>query len=212
MTSIKHFLAEQKDKKALIPVEEERQPKAKRLMKLLTKKNITVASLIAVIGVAVYLNWAFNPDYKLDATNTLTGDAQAGAGDKTLGDTIMVDSEAADADSFFAASLVDRQRARDQAVETLQAVVYNAESMPDVKNNALAEIASIAKDVEQEAAIQTLIKSKGFKECIAVINGENCNVIVQSSGLMPNEVSQIKEIVYEQSKILPDKIKIIEKN
>ena len=54
--------------------------------------------------------------------------------------------------------------------------------------------------------------SKGFEECVAVISEGKCNVIVKSDGLQANEISQIKEIVYEQAAINPLDIKIIEKN
>ena len=192
--------------------------KLRRVLKYITKRNVLAASLIAVIGLAVYINWAFEPNYDLDAYDAMTGDyaaPEAGAGDKILGDTLLVNGSSeviADEDSFFAMSIVDRQIAREQAVETLRSVVYNAESMPDVKNNALEGISAIAKEAEAEASIQTLIKGKGFAECVAVVNGENANVIVKASGLMPNEIAQIKEIVYEQAGVMPENIKIIEKS
>lgn len=224
MTTLKNFLSAGKDAEQAqtehtvnITSDVELRPsksKFAKLLKFATRKNIIVVSLVVVIGVAVYLNWAFQSDYTLDATDALSGDTQTGAqGDKNLGDAMLVDANALGTDdSFFAISLVDRQRARDQAIETLQSVVYNAESMPDVKNSALAEISAIAQEVEVEAAIQTLIKGKGFEECIAVVSEGNANIIVKSTGLMPNEISQIKEIVYENAKILPDNCKIIEKS
>jgi len=61
-----------------------------------------------------------------------------------------------------------------------------------------------------EANIENLIKSKGFEECIAVISGESANIIVQSDGLMANELAQIMEIVYLQANILPKNVRISE--
>ena len=118
-----------------------------------------------------------------------------------------------DRDNYFAVSVVNRQRARDQELELLSIIVESAEteSMSDVKNKALGDMAAIALDIENEANIETLIKAKGFAECVAVVSGENANVIVKTDGLMPNEVAQIKEIVYEQAGILPKNVKIIEK-
>lgn len=45
-----------------------------------------------------------------------------------------------------------------------------------------------------------------------MISGDKCNVIVESSGLLPGEFAQISEIVYEQAGIIPDNLKIIEKS
>jgi len=69
----------------------------------------------------------------------------------------------------------------------------------------------MAKIIEQEANIETLIKAKGFTECVAVINDDNISVIVNSESLMPSQIAQITEIVYEVAEIIPSNITIIEK-
>ena len=79
------------------------------------------------------------------------------------------------------------------------------------KEQALADIATIAATIETEANIESLIKAKGFEECVAVINGDKANIIVKSDGLKPNELSQILEIVYLQADILPANVTISEK-
>ena len=86
-----------------------------------------------------------------------------------------------------------------------------AANLSDVQSDALAQISQIAADIEREAAIESLVRGKGFSDCVAVISGGNANVIVRSSALLPNEVAQIQEIVYETAGILPANVKIIEK-
>jgi hypothetical protein len=65
--------------------------------------------------------------------------------------------------------------------------------------------------MQKESNIESLVISKGFEECVAVINEGKCNVIVKCDGLLANQISQIKEIIYEQAAINPIDIKIIEK-
>jgi hypothetical protein len=79
------------------------------------------------------------------------------------------------------------------------------------KQQALLDIATMAKVIENESNIETLVKAKGFEECVAVINGEKASVIVKSEGLQPNHLSQILEIVYLQAGILPENVTIMEK-
>ena len=69
----------------------------------------------------------------------------------------------------------------------------------------------MAKIMEAEANIETLIVAKGFEECVAVISGDGASVVVKSDGLQAAQISQINEIVYEQSGILPVNIKIIQR-
>ena len=96
-------------------------------------------------------------------------------------------------------------------MEVLQGVVDDAKSLDAAKEQALADIAAIAATIEKEANIETLIKAKGFEECVAVINGDKANIIVKSEGLKPNQLSQILEIVYKQANILPANVTIAEK-
>ena len=93
----------------------------------------------------------------------------------------------------------------------LQTVVASAADETS-REQASADISRIAAEIETEASIETLIKSKGFEECVAVISDGGASVIVRSDGLLPNELSQIKEIVWEQAGIDPLNIKIIEKS
>ncbi len=120
-------------------------------------------------------------------------------------------TEAGAYDSYFAAMQVDRQRSREQAYEMLQSVVDSAESMPDVKEKAYNEMMAIANNVTVESNIRSMVMAKGFEECLAVINGDNLNVIVKSNGLLVNEVAQIKEIAFNESGFPAENIKVVEK-
>jgi len=115
-------------------------------------------------------------------------------------------------DNYFAITVVSRQRARDESIELLSAVASHEDAMPDTRHRALADIAAIAREIEREANIETLVRAKGFEECVAVVSGDLANIIVRTDGLMPNEVAQIKEIVFEQAGILPRNVRIIERN
>ncbi len=112
---------------------------------------------------------------------------------------------------YFAAISLQRQQARDETMEVLASVAGSDTALEEAKQAALDDINRLALDIEKEANIETLVRSKGFEQCVAVISDDKCNVIVQSDGLMPGEVAQISEIVYEQAGIIPENLKIIEK-
>ena len=114
-------------------------------------------------------------------------------------------------DTYFSSVELDRKRTRDEALEVLQGVVDNTASSEDAKSKALAEITTIAKVMEAEANIETLIEAKGFAECVAVITDDSASIVVKSDGLQAAQISQINEIVYEQSGISPVNVKIIQR-
>ncbi len=176
-------------------------------------RNLVIVLSVLLIGAAVYVNWSlFGGTGDVGTPGDDPSDVQAGANNDGKGDSTPTDGKTEDESaSFFAASQIERQRARDEAIEVLQSVVDDASSLDVAKEQALADIAAIAATIEAEANIESLIKAKGFAECVAVINGDKANIIVKSEGLKPNELSQILEIVYLQTDILPANVSISEK-
>ena len=175
----------------------------------ISKKNVIIICAVALICGAIYLNWVFFSDNSLTPANI---DTPFTYDNEILGQASYVDSNAPDeVDSYFAISQINRKRSRHETIEVLQTIIDSEDAMQDLKNKAADEISKIASNIENEANIETLVVAKGFKECVAVLGQENASIIVKSSGLMPNEIIQIKEIVYEQAGIMPSNIKIIEK-
>jgi len=117
-----------------------------------------------------------------------------------------------DGDSYFASVEISRQRARDEALEVLNAVVENEKANEDVKAEAMAEIRTIAKEMAQESNIESLLMSKGFEKCVAVISGDNANIVVKNEGqLQSSQLAQINAVVFEQAGIRPTNITIVAK-
>ena len=177
------------------------------------KRHLAAAASVLVIGFAVYLNWAMSDTQGavVDGAVSQGYTDPVFEGMNGLIDGVLSSPDEEAGDDYFAVSQINRQRARDEAIAVLQDVVEGAVHLDDVQSDALAQISQIASDIENEAAIESLIKGKGFADCVAVISGENVNVIVRSSALLPNEIAQIQEIVYETAGILPANVKIIEK-
>lgn len=181
----------------------------KKAYQKIGKRNLIVALAILVIAGAVYVNYRIFSDpigtigY---GTNNMEDTYGAAAG----GDIAEAGKGAED--SYFAATVLSRQKARDEALGVLQTVVDSAEAMQETKAQAFADISQIAKDIESEANIETLIEAKGFKDCVAVVNGSTVNIVVKSDGLLPSEIAQINEIVYEQAGALPINVKIVERS
>ena len=167
----------------------------KRAARRIGLRNIVLVFAILLIGAAVYINWTlFSGDNGAEKPASLT------------------DGDAVEAGSYFDSAAVSRRKARDEAMEVLQSIVDNTGSTDDAKAGALTEITAMALTIEKEANIESLIKSKGFEDCVAVISGYSSSVVVKCDReLLVNELSQILEIVYEQADIVPSKVTISSK-
>lgn len=146
-------------------------------------------------------------------------------GNRVLGNELLVDASGADAeagvdadananpetaDDFFAMAIINRTQVRDSALEVLREIASNPDTLPDAKEDALSSISKIADDMSAEANIETLIKAKGIADCVAVISGESCSVVVNAVGLQPGELTQITDIVFEQTGIPTKNITVVE--
>ena len=192
----------------------------KEFFQKIGRRNLVIAGAVALIVTAVAVNWVIFKDdgkddgFKYDAsagmnTNYGTTLNPGMVGDET---TKPMGGELNEVDSYFSSVEVSRQRARDEALEVLNAVVENDQASEEVKAEALAEIQTIAKEMSQESNIESILMSKGFAQCIAVINGDTANVVVQNEGhLQPAQLAQINAVVYEQAGIEPINITIVAK-
>ena len=179
------------------------------------RRNWIILGALLLIGAAVGLNLLLldsGEGFDYAASAGMTSSPADMSELSSAGNAAEAQSVNEDDAAYFAATQVSRQRARDEAMEVLRAVVDSENAVETVKGQALSDITRIALDIEREANIETLITSKGFEQCVAVVSGESANIIVKSDGLLPNEIAQINEIVYEQAGILPANVKIIEKS
>lgn len=183
--------------------------KVKDFCKKVGKRNFIIAGAVLLIASAIVLNFAvFNGDGKKDGYDYDQSAGMQGSLNNSGGSST---DDSSKTDSYFSSVQISRQRTRDEAIEVLQSVVENQSSTETAKNEALAEINKLAAVMEAEANIETLVIAKGFEECVAVISGEKVSVVVKSDGLIPSQISQINEIVYQQAGILPVNVTIIER-
>ncbi len=179
--------------------------KVKKFLASKTSRSIVVITAVLLIGLAVYLNyrWFYDP----------TGSMGYGENnmDDNYSDSAATDADADEENSYFAAALLTRQQSRDEAIDVLNLIVSSADADAETKAEAQNKISKIATDIQNEATIETLVKAKGFEDCVAVISDEAVSVIVKSEELMAKEAAQILVIVYETTGIAPENVSIVNK-
>jgi len=168
-------------------------------------KSAIVVVAVLLVGLAVYLNyrWFYDPIESLGY-----GDNNMDSG---VSDSEPTDSDATDKNDYFSATVISRTQARDEAIDVLKLVTEDEEASAEAKAEAAAKISKIAVDIQNETNIETLVKAKGFEDCVAIISDDAASVIVKAESLQANEAAQILAIVYETTGINPQNISIINK-
>ena len=193
----------------------------KNFFERIGKRNLVIAGAVTLVIAAVAVNWiVFSGnddkdgfDYNASAGMNTGYGTTLGTGE--IGDNASkpTGSETDSTDGYFSSVEVSRKRARDEALEVLNAVVENDQASDAVKAEALAEIQTIAKEMSQESNIESILLGKGFTQCLAVINGDSANIVVRTEGqLNASQLAQINAVVYEQAGIEPINITIVAKS
>ncbi len=189
------------------------------------KKQIVLASLVAALGVAVYLNYQFAAeDLNLVTANAPGKDAQEismeDKGEEHYGDAQFVDSKgvenpqtsetAAQGDSeYFSKARLTRTKTRDEAAAALQVMLSDTSLAEEQKEELTAQASAMAKSIETEGKIENLIQAKGFEECMVYCSSDKVDVIVKSEGLEQGDVVQIRDIILGQTQVPVENISVV---
>ena len=198
--------------------------KVREKLKTVNAKRLLASRTFLVCSCAVLIAAAVGISALVGHTTAKPGDESESG--KLLGNSVLVNEELSgvpdasqsapdvsdtlgESDDLLAITVLNRSAVREDAMAVLQGIADNPDALPDEREDALAQISAIMDDMAAEASIETVALAKGIPQCVAVISGENCSVIVDSAELSEAERAQIVEIVYEQSGILPIGIKVI---
>ena len=198
-------------------------------MKRLFKKNqIIIATLAVMIAVAGYLNYSgrlfgekddSTTEANADLANqelldisqedieTSTEDIESNDSEieGTPGEAVLTSSSA---QTTVAQAKVTREQVRAQNKETLQAIIDNTNLSDAEKQDAVAQMVEITEMTEQEAAIETLMASKGFSEAVVSLTNDSADVVVKADELTDANRAQIEDIVTRKTDIAPENIVI----
>lgn len=179
----------------------------------INKRQIVFLSMALVVCIAVYLNWRYLDQVEIGQGETVSVDA-VGTDDteegKTLGQAQLVETTATDVDAYFTQCRLNKQQTRDGALELLKSVAESEESPAETKEKANNDMIDLAKTTDVEGTIESLVKAKGFEECMVYISDDAVNVVVATTGLSTEQAAQINEIVISESGREASQIKIVE--
>ena len=171
---------------------------SKKIKKGNRRFKAAVALTIVVLAVGVAANWYWENSDISDSVQPVLSAVEEKT--KTIGEATYVDAttEATTQNEYFSTARVERQQARDEALENLQSVADGATG--SVKENAEANIEKISSYITIENKIETLVKAKGINNCLAVVSddGQGVQIIVDSQDLDDQTILQIKEIAIDQ--------------
>ena len=189
-------------------------------MKRLFKKNqIIITTLAIMIAIAGYLNYSGKIFGDMDAKEANGNLANqelldiSDEGAETSGEIASQDHEVADGEvegtpgeavltnGVVAEAKITREQVRAKNKETLQSIIDNEKISEEQKKEAIAQMVHVTELAEKEAAVETLLASKGFQDTVVSLTDDAADIVVGNTGLTDANLAQIEDIVVRKTEI-----------
>lgn len=190
------------------------------MSKLTKKRQILTATLALAMASAITVNWY----YSKDDSNKLSKSESKTSSVSNLGDSIYVNGttnenedeksddekdaaqSVASVKEYFAKAQLKRTQMHDETLDKIQ------ELLKDQKNTEEADklLAEYTNAVKLETDIENLITAKVGADCLAILNSDSAEIVVDAEAIDELYLLQITDIVSTQSKIPAENITIIE--
>ena len=194
-------------------------------------RRVTAITLAAALVVAVYLNWQYartGADLEVETAEVAASVSEEAAAPVT--DALMTEAEAVSATNrnygeaqlvsvsndsgakFFEEARLKREKAHDAALDTIQKTLKSASLSADEKKTYTQELTGNLEDLSAETEIETLVRAKGFADCLCFLRTDRADLTVMTSGdaLTAAQVAQIRDIVLSKTRVSAQNITVVE--
>ncbi len=123
--------------------------------------------------------------------------AEAG---KNYGEAQLVSVSKDSGSEFFESARLTRAKTRDEALDTIKKTLRNTGLSQDEKDKLTEELNARVSAITVESDLETQIKSKGFADCVVLLDADKANVTVmtENDALTAGEVTRIRDILLNQ--------------
>lgn len=196
-------------------------------------RKATAITLAAALVVAVYLNWQYartGVTLEEDAVNVAAAVETEEAASAPIMDGLMTEAEAVSSanknygeaqlvsvannsgSKFFEEARLKRTKAHDEAMDAVQKALKSASLSAEEKKSYTQQLTGSLEDLNAENEIETLVRAKGFADCLCFLQSGRADLTVMTSGdaLTAAQVAQIRDIVLSKSNVTAQNITIVE--
>ena len=194
-------------------------------------RKATAITLAAALVIAVYLNWQYartgtgiaadeeaqvvsaEPVQSDTVLDGLPTEAETvSAANKNYGEAQLVSVASDSGAKFFEEARLKREKAHDEAMDTLQKSLKSSSLTAEEKKEYTAQMAAGLEDLNAENEIETLVRAKGFADCLCFLQAGRADLTVMTAGepLTAAQVAQIRDVVMNKSSVTAHNITVVE--
>lgn len=142
-------------------------------------------------------------------TQEVISQQKAGSKDVTAQQEVANSADEKEKSNYFTKIKLDREKMFSQMIDNYKSILENSSIADEQKKVASDEIKNINNNQNSITTIENLLKGKGFKDVVVLLNNNSTNVIVKSDDeLKKEQIAQIENIVSRELNIEIEKIHI----
>ena len=109
------------------------------------------------------------------------------------GEAVVVSSQ----DDGILLAKNNREFARSKSAEWLRNIIDDKNITSDARKKAEDSIINLAGQIDKEQKIESLLLSKGYKDCVAYVSEESTMLTIRKDELGVKDMAKINDIIYE---------------
>lgn len=98
-------------------------------------------------------------------------------------------------ESFFSGFRMERERIRGKQIDVLNGIINNQENEPQAQVVAANRLVKITEDMDAEMKAEQILKSKGYQDCVVIMQKGAVTAVIKSAPLIIEEKTELKELL-----------------
>lgn len=181
--------------------------KERNIRPLLVRIRLKAICLIIMIFVLLLLGtiWIINGKEERTAILPLSEENKI-LEEFSAADLSQVSKRETAPNDFFPTYRLDRERIRGKQLDILKAIMENKDSDEKAREMASLRMVKISEEMEKEMSLESLVKSEGIEECVALVQAGTATVIVPAGALSPERKEEMRELLFSFADFPKDKV------
>lgn len=173
------------------------------------KRYIISAAILLALGAAVYVNWQFTSAPSVSAKELGAASYVSATVAATEDEAISTAALSKDQRNYFASERTKRQETQDKVLDETREIFDMENADDDEVSEAQKNVENILKRFTIQDSIESIIKAKGFSECMCYISDDGVTVIVPEAELNDSSVLIIDDAVTSHYDVSYENISVV---
>ncbi len=176
----------------------------------LKKIYVVLAALVLALGTAVYVNWQFNSTKNTSAKELGAASyVNATLPSSTDDESVKTSALSTEQENYFSSERTKRKALQDEIIDTANESLKLEDISDEDMTDAQRDVAKMLKNFTIQDSIESIIKAKGFSECLCYISDDGVTITVPDTELNDTSALVIDDAVTSHYEVAYEDISIV---